>query len=257
MKRLQNRVAIVTGAGRGIGRAIAEGFAAEGALVAVNDIRPEAAQETADALNGIAIPGDVTDEADVQRMVADTVAHYGRLDIMMANAGIIQTKSIIDTTVDDWARMFKVNAQGIFLCLREAARVMVAQEDKTHSRIIALGSSASKMAEAYIGAYSASKFAVWGLVQSLALELAPHQINVNCICPVNVVTNMTHYLAETYAEINGITPEEQFQAFHDEIPWGRMGKPKEVADVAVFLASDEAAFLTGQGINVSGGLVMH
>ena len=254
MKRLQDRIAIVTGAGRGLGRAIAEGFAAQGALVAVNDIRAEAAHEAAAALGGIAVPGDVTDEAQVQKMVADTVAHYGKLDIMMANAGIIQTKSVIDTTVEDWDRMFKVNARGIFLCLREAARVMVQQGN---GRIIALGSSASKQAEAYIGAYSASKFAVWGLVQSLALEMAPHNINVNCICPVNVVTDMTTYLAETYAEINGITPEAQFQAFHDEIPWGRMGKPSEVADVAVFLASDEAAYLTGQGINVSGGLVMH
>ncbi len=135
MGRLQDRVAIVTGAGRGLGRAIAEGFAAEGALVAVNDIRPKAAQETAEALSDLAVPGDVTNEAQVQKMVADTVAHYGKLDVMMGNAGIIQTKSIIDTTVDDWERMFKINSTGMFICLREAARVMVKQG---HGRIIAL-----------------------------------------------------------------------------------------------------------------------
>lgn len=254
MKRLQGRVAIVTGAGRGIGRGIAEAFAAEGAFVVVNDINRASAEETAAALGGVAMVADVTDSAAVNKMVADTVARYGKLDIMMANAGIIYVASVIDTTDEMWDRTMDVNAKGVFNCLRAAARAMSQQG---HGRIIALASSASKLAEAHIGAYSASKFAVWGLVQSLALELAPQRINVNCICPVNVVTSMNDYLANAYAQINGITPDEQRRRFHEEIPWGRMATPKDVANVAVYLASDEAEYLTGQGINVSGGLVFH
>ncbi|MGB0384451.1 MAG: SDR family NAD(P)-dependent oxidoreductase [Ardenticatenaceae bacterium] len=254
MKRLEGRVAIVTGAGRGIGRGIAEGFAAEGARVVVNDINREAAEEVAAALGGMAMVADVTDSGAVEKMVADTVAHYGQLDIMMANAGIIYVKSVIETTDEMWDRTMDVNAKGVFNCLRAAARVMSAQG---HGRIIALASSASKTAEAYIGAYSASKFAVWGLVQSLALELAPQRINVNCICPVNVLTPMNDYLTNAYAKINGITPEEQRRRYHEEIPWGRMATPQDVAKAAIYLASDDAEYLTGQGINVSGGLEFH
>ena len=254
MKRLQDRVALVTGAGRGIGYGIAEGFAAEGALLAINDIDAARAKTAAEKLGGIALPADVTDSAAVDKMVADTVTHYGKLDVMMANAGIIYAVSVIETTDEQWDRTMAVNAKGVFNCLRAAARVM---SEQGHGRIIALASSAAKVGEAHIGAYTASKFAVSGLVQSLAVELAPKQINVNCICPINVVTPMNDYLANAYAEFNGVTPEEQRQMFIKEIPWGRMATPKDVANTAIYLASDDAEYITGQGLNVSGGLVFH
>lgn len=126
-----------------------------------------------------------------------------------------------------------------------------------HGRIIAMGSNASKTGEANIAHYSASKFAVLGFVQSLAMELAPHHINVNCVCPVNVETDLTDQYAAGYSRITGEDPVAMLERFHSEIPWGRMARPQEVADMVVFLASDHAAYITGQGINVSGGLEVH
>jgi NAD(P)-dependent dehydrogenase (short-subunit alcohol dehydrogenase family) len=254
MERLKDQVALVTGAGRGIGFAVATAFAREGAKLAINDINPAAAAEAAQKLQGRAYPADVTDKSAVQQMVADVVADYGKIDILMANAGIIRIDSVIETSEADWDSQMAINAKGVFLCFQAAGAQMVAQG---HGKIIATASSASKIAEPFLGAYSASKFAVWGLVQAMALEMAPHQINVNCICPVNVETDMTDLIAERYASLKGGTETSQKASFHTEIPWGRMARPEEVADVAVFLACSESNYLTGQGINVSGGLVFN
>ena len=254
MQRLKDKVALITGAGRGIGFAVAQAFAREGAFVVVNDINAKAADLAAEKLGGRGYAADVTDKDAVQKMVADVVADHGKLDLLMANAGIIRINSIIETSEADWDLQMAINAKGVFLCFQAAAAQMVKQGS---GKIIATASSASKIAEPYIGAYSASKFAVWGLVQALALELAPHHINVNCICPVNVETDMTTLIAERYADIKGGDEGTQRASFHTEIPWGRMARPSEVADVAVFLASSESDYLTGQGINVSGGLVFN
>jgi NAD(P)-dependent dehydrogenase (short-subunit alcohol dehydrogenase family) len=187
-------------------------------------------------------------------MVEGVVEAFGALDILVANAGVISVHPVVELPEEEWDRVMTVNAKGLFLCCQAAARVMVRQES---GRIIAMGSNASKTGEPYIAHYCASKFAVLGFVQSLALELAPHRINVNCVCPVNVETELTGQFAAGYARVSGDDPERLLEQFHREIPWGRMARPHDVADVVVFLASDRAGYLTGQGINVSGGLEVH
>jgi NAD(P)-dependent dehydrogenase (short-subunit alcohol dehydrogenase family) len=254
MKRLQDRVALITGGNRGIGLAISRALAAEGARVAINGLNPETAAAAAKELEGAAFPADVRDGKAVEQLVDDVVTHFGSLDILVANAGVITVNSVLDLSEEEWDFNFDVNAKGVFLCCQAAARVMVRQG---HGRIIAMGSSASKTAEKYIAHYSASKFAVLGFVQALALELAPYHINVNCICPVMVETDMMDLLAREYTRIMGGAPEEHRLAFHREIPWGRMARPEDVAKSVVFLASDEAEYITGQGLNISGGLEFH
>lgn len=254
MKRLQDRVALITGGSRGIGLAIAEAFKREGAQVAINGLRPETTQAAATTLGGLGLPGDVSDAAAVQNMVDRVLERYGRLDILVANAGVITVNSVLEMTEQEWDFNFDVNAKGVFLSCQAAARVMVKQGG---GRIIAMGSSASKTAERFIAHYSASKFAVLGFVQGLALELAPYNINVNCVCPVMVETDMMALLAQQYVRYLGGTAEEHRRNFHREIPWGRMARPQDVARAVVFLASDEAEFITGEGMNISGGLEFH
>jgi NAD(P)-dependent dehydrogenase (short-subunit alcohol dehydrogenase family) len=254
MKRLQDRVALITGGSRGIGLAISRAMAAEGARVAINGYNSETAAAAAKEVEGAAFPADVRDGKAVQKMVDDVVDHFGSLDILVANAGVITVNSVLDMSEEEWDLNFDVNAKGVFLCCQAAARVMVRQG---HGRIIAMGSSASKTAERYIAHYSASKFAVLGFVQGLALELAPYHINVNCVCPVMVETDMMELLAKEYTRVMGGSADEHRRSFHQEIPWGRMARPEDVAKAVVFLASDESEYITGQGLNISGGLEFH
>ncbi len=254
MASLKNRVALVTGAGKGIGRSIAQALHQAGAQVAVNDVDAAAAHRVAEAVGGLALPADVTDRAAVTAMVHQVVDTFGSLDILVANAGVISVHPVLEMPEAEWDRVLTINAKGVFLCCQAAARVMVRQKA---GRIVVMGSNASKTGEPYISHYCASKFAVLGFVQALALELAPHHINVNCVCPVNVETELTDHFAEGYARVTGQSKEELLEEFHREIPWGRIASPQDVANVVLFLASDQAAFLTGQGINVSGGLEVH
>jgi len=254
MKRLQDRVALITGGSRGIGLAIAQVLVNEGARVAINGLQPETTHAVAESLGGLGLPGDVRDADVVNSMVAQVEDRFGRLDILVANAGVITVNSVLNMTEEEWDYNFDVNAKGVFLSCQAAARVMVKQG---HGRIIAMGSSASKTAERFIAHYSASKFAVLGFVQGLALELAPHHINVNCVCPVMVETDMMEYLAREYTRVMGDSEDQHRESFHREIPWGRMARPEDVANAVVFLSSDEAEYITGQGLNISGGLEFH
>jgi meso-butanediol dehydrogenase/(S,S)-butanediol dehydrogenase/diacetyl reductase len=254
MKRLKDRVALITGGSRGIGLSIANALVNEGAIVAINGLRPETTHAAAESLGGLGVPGDVRDASVVNGMIAQVKDRYGRLDILVANAGVITVNSVLNMTEEEWDYNFDVNAKGVFLTCQAAARVMVKQG---HGRIVAMGSSASKTAERYIAHYSASKFAVLGFVQGLALELAQYNINVNCVCPVMVETDMMEYIAKEYTRIMGGSEEKHRDSFHREIPWGRMARPDDVAKAVVFLSSDEAEFITGQGLNISGGLEFH
>jgi sorbitol-6-phosphate 2-dehydrogenase len=260
MKRLAERKAIVTGAGQGLGEAIALRLAREGAAVCVADVREEGAVGVAEALlaegvDAFGVRANVTDEADVARMVAAAVERFGRLDLLVANAGILQAFDITEFPLDAWQRVLDVNLTGYFLCAREAAKVMVTQRDGV---ILQINSKSGKKGSFRNSAYAASKFGGIGLTQSIALDLAPFGVRVNAICPGNLLDSplWQDSLYEQYARRLNLTPEQVRRRYEEQVPLGRGCTYEDVANVVVFLASDEAAYMTGQAINVTGGQEM-
>ena len=277
MYNLDGKVALVTGAGgrNGIGRAIALRLAEEGADVAVNDIveRPYAADDTEwgglpdvvreiVAMNrrAISVVADVSEAHQVEKMVEKTVTHFGRIDILVNNAGTKAGKDrvpVVDLAEEDWDRVQRVNVKGVFLCCRAVARHLIAQG--TGGKIINLSSLRGKQGAASYAAYSASKFAVIGLTQSLAHELAPHRINVNALCPSLVDTERVAHLASAFMSQDLSTDEqraEYVRQSEQSVPLGRLAEGADVAKMAAFLASEEAAYLTGVSIPVAGGALM-
>ena len=277
MYNLKGKVALVTGAGGryGIGRAIALRLAEEGADIAVNDVakRPYASEDTEwgglsdvvaeiEAVNrrAISVVADVSDAKQVKEMVDKTVSYFGRIDILVNNAGTKAGKDrvpVIDLAEEDWDRVQRVNVKGVFLCCQVVARHLIAQG--TGGKIINLSSLRGKQGAACYAAYSASKFAVIGLTQSLAHELAPYQINVNALCPSLVDTERVSHLASALMS-NDLSAEEQRAEFvrqsEQSVPLGRLATGADVAKMAAFLASEEAAYLTGLSIPVAGGALM-
>lgn len=274
---LNGKVALVTGTGgrNGIGRAIATRLAMEGADVAVNDIteHPYASDDTEwnglsdvvseiEAMNqrAISVVADVSDAKQVHGMVEKTVSHFGKIDILVNNAGTKAGKDrvpVVDLTEEDWDRVQRVNVKGVFLCCQAVARCLVAQG--TGGKIINISSVRGKQGAASYAAYSASKFAVIGLTQSLAQELASYQINVNALCPSLVDTERVSHLASALMPAN-LSAKEQRAEFARQakasVPLGRLAEGADVASMAAFLASDEAAYLTGLSISVAGGSLM-
>ena len=277
MYNLNGKVALVTGAGgkNGIGRAIATRLAKEGADVAVNDItdHPYAADQTdwqglpdvvreieAMGQRAISVVADVSDAKQVREMVNQTVTHFGKIDILVNNAGTIAGKDrvhVVDLAEEDWDRVQRVNVKGVFLCSQAVARHLIAQG--TGGKIINMSSVTGKRGSARFAAYSASKFAVIGFTQSLAHELAPYQINVNAICPGLVDTERFGHLASVLMP-DHLSPDEQISEYarrsEAAVPLGRLAEGEDVAKMAAFLASDQAAYLTGVSITVAGGSVM-
>ena len=277
MYNLNGKVALVTGAGgkNGIGRAIATRLAKEGADVAVNDItdHPYAADQAdwqglpdvvreieAMGQRAISVVADVSDAKQVREMVNQTVTHFGKIDILVNNAGTIAGKDrvhVVDLAEEDWDRVQRVNVKGVFLCSQAVARHLIAQG--TGGKIINMSSVTGKRGSARFAAYSASKFAVIGFTQSLAYELAPYQINVNAICPGLVDTERFGHLASVLMP-DHLSPDEQISEYarrsEAAVPLGRLAEGEDVAKMAAFLASDQAAYLTGVSITVSGGSVM-
>ena len=258
---LDGQAAVVTGAGRGIGRAIALRFAEEKAHVTVADINEENArgvvQEIEEA-GGRALPlkVDVTDKADAERIVRETVKQFGRLDILVNNAGIGVIAPLMDTSEDMWDVLMDVNAKGVLLCSQAAARHMIAQG--SGGRIINNASGAGKIAtgkDVPLGAYAASKHAVVGLTKQMGLELSSHEILVNCVCAGIVDTEMWDLIDREVAKLEGAPLGSVKARAVDRIPLGRIEKPEDVANMVAFLASSDASYITAQALNVCGGML--
>jgi NAD(P)-dependent dehydrogenase (short-subunit alcohol dehydrogenase family) len=246
--RLDNKTAIVTGARRGIGRAIALGLAREGANVVVSDVSREDCQKVVDEIKrmgrkGLALKCDVSSSEDVEDMVKRTVAEFGRVDILVNNAGIIAYRPFLELTDEDWDKTLGINLKGQFLCARAAARDMVKNKGGRIINIASISSGGCGIAFPLIAHYTASKGGVVALTEALALELTPQGINVNAICPGAIDTDMA----------KGAKESGQLERVLARIPKGRLGQPEEIANLAVFLASEESDYISGAAIVIDGG----
>jgi NAD(P)-dependent dehydrogenase (short-subunit alcohol dehydrogenase family) len=255
---LADRVAVVTGAGSGIGKATALALARAGARVAVVDVDGAAAKTTAEAIaalgtRGLALETDVGDLVAIDRMVQAVTGALGGIDVLVNNAGITRRAYIMDLTEQDWDRIMRVNAKGVFFCLQRVAREMI---PRRRGRIINIASIAGK---GYAGTsnaiYAASKGSVISLTRTAAQQLARHDINVNAICPGVTVTALSKANVAVRARDEGLSLEEMTRRRNAVIPLGRPNDPEDVAALAVFLASPAARNITGQSLNVDGGIV--
>ncbi len=247
--RLKDKVALITGASSGIGKGIAERFAREGAHVAINYRLRGDNQEKAEAIvadlatTGMAIAADVSQRADVERMIAEVVAKFGRLDIVVNNAGIEIKKPFLEVGDDEWNKVIAVNLYGSFVVAQAGARQMVKQGQG--GKLIFISSTHEDIPFPEYTAYCASKGGIRMMMRNLSMELAPHKINCNNIAPGAIATPMNQsVLDDPQASKNAIS----------EIPWGRFGTPDEVASVAVFLAGADSEYVTGSTYYVDGGL---
>jgi meso-butanediol dehydrogenase / (S,S)-butanediol dehydrogenase / diacetyl reductase len=250
------KCAFVTGAASGIGRAIASGLARQGARVAIADINLERAKSTADELGARcrAIQVDVRSRASVEAAFDEATREAGRCDIAIASAGVSTMNRAVELSDDDWNSNFDVNARGVFLTDQIATRHFL--RTKTRGVIVNVASLAGKVGAPFLAHYSASKFAVLGWTQALAREVAPAGIRVNAVCPGYVRTPMQSRELAWEAKLRGITPDEVLADYVAQTPLGRLEEPEDVADVVLFLCSDAARFMTGQGVNVTGGIYM-
>jgi len=254
--RLNGKVAIVTGGAQGMGRAICERYVLEGASVVIADLNPDGAQQAAQELSGtdgkvVAVAVDVRDQTQVQQMVDAAVEHFGGVDILVNNAGVGKIIPFLDTTEADWNFIFDINCKGLLWSSQAAARQMIAQG--RGGKIINLASQAGRRGEALVLAYCASKACVISMTQSIALALAPHNINVNAIAPGIVDTPFWEEVDKQFAALLGMDVGEPKRTFVKSIPLGRIEQPEDITGAAVFLASADSNYVTQQTLNVDGG----
>ena len=246
---LEDRVAIVTGAGRGIGRSIATELAHAGAKVVAADIDSASIRETSDLINeregsSIAVEVDVTKSKSVDSLIATTLETYGQVNILVNNAGIMFRTRILDISVEEWEQTLKVNLSGPFLCTQAVLPVM---KERKFGRIINISSSAGRSVSTLGGAhYTASKAGLLGLTRAVAKEVAPFGITVNAICPGLIDTEM----------VRKTTTDKELQDFLGSFPIQRIGKPEEIGDLVVFLCSEKASYITGASLDINGGDLM-
>ncbi|UCC89619.1 MAG: SDR family oxidoreductase [Anaerolineales bacterium] len=257
--RLEGKVAMVTGAGQGIGRGIALSLAQEGAHVVVNDIVWDTAQATAEEVKrlgrqSLAVQADVSQSTQVSELVDRASEEFDAVHILINNAGIAVPAFITELSEETWDRTLRINLKSMFLCSKAVAPLMMEQG---YGKIVNLSSKSGKKGGLWLTAYCASKFGVIGFTQSLALDLAPYGINVNAICPGTVYTPLwDNVLKDAYARKLNIDPEEVRDYYSSKIPLGREVTMQEIGNVVVFLCSDESSYMTGQAINITGGQEM-
>jgi NAD(P)-dependent dehydrogenase (short-subunit alcohol dehydrogenase family) len=270
--RHAGKIAIVTGAGQGIGKGVALRLAQEGAHVVVAEYKADNARQVAGELSAqgpraLAYPVDIGDTGQINRMVQDVVAEFGRIDILVNNAGVLETLPLFDLTPEQWDWLQRVNQRGLFFCLQAVARQMVAQipdavktagkAERSYGKIVNFSSVAGRSGRPYAAHYSAAKWAVISITQSAALYLAQYNINVNAICPGLVPTPMWDDIDRTQAARFGMKPGEWMQTTIDKIPLKRAARAEDIAAAVSFLCSDDADYITGQALNVDGGIEMN
>lgn len=271
--RLAGKVAVVTGSGRagGLGEAIARRLAAEGTAVVISDIGASKDSATPDSMIGgtaemqsiaASLPDastfacDVRDPAQVRGLAAHALAEHGSLDIWVNNAGIgYIMKPLLEVSPNDWQAVIDVNLSGAFYGLQAAAEIMIRQG--RGGRIVNIASQAAKSGFPHAQAYTASKHGLVGLARSAAIELGPHGITVNNVCPNHVTTGLGAWQNQHFAELQGVSVEEYLARMAARIPLGRPGLPSDTASAVAFLCSDEAVYVTGESMNVSGGEETH
>ncbi|MDJ0752698.1 MAG: SDR family oxidoreductase [Ardenticatenaceae bacterium] len=258
MKRFKNYVVMVTGASSGIGRACALRFAEEEASVACLDINDTANEATAascqaQGAEAMAITCNVAEKADVTAAVKQVMENWGRIDVLITAAGTTASTPLTEVKLSSWQQLLAVNLTGVFLCNQAVANIMMAQKSGS---IINLSSMAGKTSWPATAEYSAAKSGVIGLTRSVAMELAPHGVTVNAVCPGHVLTPMLRQIAAEAGLREGITGEEWLAMRAQDCPQQRMAAPWEIAGVIAFLASKDARYITGQAIEADGGMVM-
>jgi sorbitol-6-phosphate 2-dehydrogenase len=259
--RLSNKIALVTGAGQGLGEAIALRLALEGCHVALTDVNVEKAQSAATQISTqsqqvtMGFYANVTDADSCRQMVETVVERFGRLDILVANAGVLRAADITEMSPEDFRLVLDVNLTGYFLSAQAAARQMVTQKS---GAIVQINSKSGKKGSFRNSAYAASKFGGIGLTQSIALDLAPHGIRVNAVCPGNLLdgTLWQDSLFEQYGKTQGLSKEEVRAKYESQVPLGRSATYEDICNVVTFLCSEDASYMTGQAINVTGGQEM-
>jgi len=256
--RLQGKVAIVTGAGRGIGRSIALRLAQEGADVLVSDVDGATAENTAREIatlgrRSVGMRADVTRPADMKEMAARSLAELGGIHILVNNAGIVQVKPWLELADEDLDRMFGVNVKGTLFASQAVAPTMVQQRS---GRIINISSVAAKLSRPYFLHYAASKAAVVSMTRGMALYFAPYNVTCNSVCPGTVDTKMWEYLDEALGALEGRAKGEALKQRIGAIPLGRVEQPEDVAGVVAFLSSEDSGYMTGQSLLVDGGFFM-
>jgi D-sorbitol dehydrogenase (acceptor) len=251
--RLKDKVALVTGGAQGIGLAISQGYAAEGARVVVADINLEVAEQAAREIGNSAraMHLDVTDQSSINRVVDDTVAELGRIDVLVNNAAIFDLSPVEEVTRESFRKIMAVNAEGLFFVMQAVAKKMLA--DGKGGRIINMSSQAGRRGEPLVSAYCASKAAVISLTQSAGLAFARRGINVNAIAPGVVDTPMWDTVDALFARYEDLEIGEKKRLVGEAVPYGRMGRVSDYVGPAVFLASDESEYVVAQTLNVDGG----
>ncbi|TPK62821.1 L-iditol 2-dehydrogenase [Mesorhizobium sp. B2-4-19] len=251
--RLKGKSALITGSARGIGKAFAEAYAREGAVVAVADINLEAARKTAADIGdkAYAVKLDVTDQTSIDAAVKAVETRTGGLDILINNAALFDLAPIVEISRASYEKLFSVNVAGTLFMLQAAARSMIARG--RGGRIINMASQAGRRGEPLVGVYCATKAAVISLTQSAGLDLIKHRINVNGIAPGVVDSDMWDQVDALFAKYENRPKGEKKRLVGEGVPYGRMGRPEDLAGMAVFLASDEAEYIVAQTYNVDGG----